>query len=249
MSDWLKGYIVGIIPGAGGDVATFVAYGQAKQTSKHPERFGTGIVEGVIAPESANNAKEGGALLTTLALGIPGSAIMALILGAFLILGLIPGPDMMTKHLDLSLSLLLATAVANVIGVVICLLVAPSLGKVATIPSRILVPLIMVIALAGSFAYRERFDDVIVAIIFGVMGLAMVRFGFNRPALLLGYILGGLFERYLLIANRAEGHLFFMRPISLALIFIIIALYASGPIKKLVQHWRGARKSKDNATE
>jgi TctA family transporter len=244
---WLRstiiGYIIGIIPGVGAMAATFIVYGQAKQTSKHPERFGTGIVEGVIAPESANNAKEAGALLTTLALGIPGSASMAILLGAFLMLGLIPGPEMMTEHLDLSLTLLLVIVVANLLAVAICFPAAPYLAKVAYIPSRILVPLVLVIALVGVFAFRELFNDVIVTAIFSVLGIAMRRFGFNRPALVLGFVLGGLFEKYIFIAYRVAGPLFFMRPISLTLIFIIIALFTYGPIKNLFQHRRGAKRA------
>jgi TctA family transporter len=192
---WLRstiiGYIIGIIPGVGAMAATFIVYGQAKQTSKHPEKFGTGIVEGVIAPESANNAKEAGALLTTLALGIPGSAAMAILLGAFLMLGLIPGPEMMTEHLDLSLTLLLVIVAANLLGIAICFPAAPHLAKVAYMPSRILVPVVLVIALVGVFALRELFNDVIVTAIFSVLGIAMRRFGFNRPALVLGFVLGG----------------------------------------------------------
>ncbi len=245
---WLRssviGYIIGIIPGVGGEAAIFVAYGQAKQTSKHPERFGTGCVEGVIAPESANNAKEAGALLTTLALGIPGSATMALLLGAFLMVGLIPGPEMMTTHLGLSLSLLLVIVVANIIAAGICLLAAPHLAKVAIIPARILVPLVTVIALVGTFAYQEMFNDLIIALIFTAVGLAMRRFGYSRPALFLGFILGYLFEKYLFIALGTAGPLFFLRPISLTLIAIIIGVLALGPIRNLFGHWfkKGVKK-------
>lgn len=244
---WLRstiiGYIVGIIPGIGAITATFIAYGQAKQTSKHPEKFGTGCVEGVIAPESANNAVTSGALLTTLALGIPGSATMALALGAFLMLGLIPGPEMMTKHLDLALTLQLVVMVSNVIAAAICFATASQLAKVAWIPSRILVPLILVIALVGVYAYREMFNDLIVAIVFGGLGLAMRRFGYNRPGFFLGFILGVLFEKYFFIALRVAGPLFFVRPISLTLIFIIIALFVYKPLKGLFQRRRGVQRA------
>jgi putative tricarboxylic transport membrane protein len=225
------GYIIGIIPGVGAETATFVAYGQAKQTSKHPERFGSGVVEGVIASESANNAKEAGALLTTLALGVPGSGIMALLLGAIYLVGLVPGPEMITRHLDLSLTLLLVVAVSNIVAVAICLPLAPYLAKMAYIPSRILVPLVLAIALAGVFACRELFNDLIICLIFCALGLVMKRFGYNRPALFLGYVLGRPFEEYFFIALQTEGPLFFLRPISLTLILMIIALFAVRPIK------------------
>ncbi len=246
---WLRssiiGYIVGVIPGIGSAVATFVAYGQAKQTSKHPERFGTGIVEGVIAPESANNAKEAGSILTTLALGIPGSSAMVLLLGALLMLGITPGPAMMKEHLDLSFSLLLLIIVANLIGSGICLLAAPRLAKIAIIPGNVLAPLVLVITFVGAFAYRGYFNDVIVTLIFGVVGLAMRKFGYNRPALFLGYILGLLFERYFFIALGVGGPLFFMRPISLILIVITIALLSFSPVRSMFNRWlkRGVRRA------
>ena len=236
---WLRssiiGYIVGIIPGIGGVVAMFIAYGQAKQSSKYPEKFGTGIVEGVIAPEAANNAKEAGALLTTLALGIPGSGVMAIFLAAFLILGLIPGPQMMTEHLDLSISLLLVVVAANVLGTSICMLGAPYLAKIAFTPSRVLVPLVWAIALIGAFAYRELFSDVIFALIFGLVGLAMKEFDYNRAALFLGFCLGSFFEKYLFISLDVAGPLFFVRPISLTLIFIMIGASTFRPVKRMLE--------------
>ncbi len=245
---WLRssmiGFIIGIIPGIGAMTGIFVAYGQAKQTSKHPEKFGTGIVEGVIAPESANNASQAGALLTTLALGIPGSAIMAILLGAFLMVGLTPGPAMLTEHLDLSLSLLMVLIAANLIAALICLLAGPHLAKISFTPARVLVPLVVVLIFAGSFIFQESFNDLIMLLIFTVLGLAMRRFSYSRPALFLGYILGFLFETYLFIALRGAGPLFFMRPISLTLIVIIIVLMCSSPIRRLLEHRfkRGVKK-------
>ncbi len=238
------GYVIGIIPGIGGVTAPFVAYGQAKQLSKHPEKFGTGIVEGVIAPESANDAKEAGALLTTLALGIPGSASMVILLGGMLMVGLTPGPDMLTEHLSLSLTLLMIVAVAGILEAVIPLLIGARLAKIATIPGAILVPLVLVAVFAGAFAYQQRFNDIITLVVFGVVGLAMKSRGYSRPALVLGYVLGFLFEKYFFLALRTVGPLFFLRPISLTLIFIIIALFAFGPIKGLVQHWSQGRVKK-----
>ena len=245
---WLRscviGYVIGIIPGVGAPTATFVAYGQAKQLSKHPERFGTGTVEGVIAPESANNAKESGALLTTLALGIPGSAEMVLLLAALLLLGQRPGPEMLTVHLSLSLSLIIVIAVANLLGTAICLFFAPRLTRVATIPARLLVPIVLVLVFIGAFAYEEQFADIGVLLVFGLLGLAMRRYDFSRPALFLGYVLGDLFEKYIFIAYYAIGPLFFLRPVSLSIIFVIIALFAVAPVRNLL-----ARRSKGGANQ
>ncbi len=234
---WLRssiiGYIIGLIPGVGASTAIFVAYGQGKQTSKYPEKWGTGIVEGVIAPESANNAKEGGALLTTLVLGIPGSGEMVILLGALMMLGITPGLQMMTTYLPLSFSLLQVLFIGSFLGAVICLLIAPYLARVSTIPARFLFPLVTIIVFIGAFAYHERFLDLATLLIFGMLGVAMRKYGFNRPAMLLGYILGDLFEKYLFIAYRADGPLFFMTPISLSIITITIALFCFAPIKSL----------------
>ncbi len=243
---WLRstiiGYIFGVIPGVGASVAVFVAYGQAKQTSKHPELFGTGIVEGVIAPESCDNAKEAGSLLTTLALGIPGSLTGAMYLGAMLMMGLIPGPEMITKHMDLSLTLLIVVAVSNIIAAGICFALAPHMAMIARIPGRVLVPTILVFIFAGCFAYRGYFEDIIVMVIFSVIGVAARRFGYNLGGFAIGYILGGVFENYLFISLQIGGPLFFLRPISLFLIFILIAFFAYSPLKNAFRIKRGEPK-------
>ena len=237
----LIGFLVGALPGTGASPATFMAYGHAKQTSKNPETFGKGNVEGVIAPESANNACESGALLTTLALGIPGSPIMALLLGVMTMQGLIPGPEMLTKNLDLSITLIWVIAVSGVLGIAICLPLAPRLSRVAFIPGSLLAPIVLVFALTGAFSYHARFEDVLVTVLFGVIGLIMRRLDYNRPALLLGFILGPIFEKFFFIALKADGPYFFMRPISLALIVIIIAVIAIGPLKALVKGVKSRR--------
>lgn len=243
---WLRstiiGYIFGVIPGVGASVAVFVAYGQAKQTSKHPELFGTGIVEGVIAPESCDNAKEAGSLLTTLALGIPGSLTGAMYLGAMLMMGLIPGPEMITKHMDMSLTLLIVVAVSNIIAAGICFALAPHMAMIARIPGRVLVPTILVFIFAGCFAHRGYFEDIIVMVIFSVIGVAARRFGYNLGGFAIGYILGGLFENYLFISLQIGGPLFFLRPISLFLIFILIAFFTYSPLKNAFKIKRGEPK-------
>jgi putative tricarboxylic transport membrane protein len=152
---WLRstliGYVVGIIPGVGAQVATWLCYGHAKQTSKYPEKFGTGVVEGVIAPEAADNAKEAGALLTTLSFGLPGSGVMTLIMAAFIMVGVTPGPSMISDHLPLALTLLMGIALANIIGGIICLLGAPQLSRLATVHFDFLFPSVLIISLAGVY--------------------------------------------------------------------------------------------------
>jgi len=237
------GFIVGLVPGIGGTAATFISYGQAKQISKNREDFGTGCVEGVIAPESANNASASGALLTTLALGVPGSAAMAVLLGAFEMLGLIPGPEMMTKHLGLSLTLLLVIVIANFIAVLICLALAPYVSKVTIIPAHILFPLILSIVFIGAFIYQELLFDVVVLLVFSGIGLVMTKFGYNRPALLLGFILGDLFEKYFFLSLGLGGALFFLRPTCLVLILITIGALTFEPLSKIVRRKKGVGKA------
>jgi putative tricarboxylic transport membrane protein len=238
------GYVVGIIPGIGAGVATWVAYGQAKQTSKHPEKFGTGAVEGVIAPEAADNAKEAGALLITMALGIPGSAIMALLLAAFLMVGVTPGPGMMIDHLPLALTLLLGIALANIIGGVICFLAAPQLVRVASVHLDFLFPAILMAVAIGVYVATLSPMDFITLLVFGLLGLAMRKFGYSRPALLLGFILGGLFENYSLLSIKLYGPLFFLRPIPLALLVITIILLNYPNIKRAISGLRGRPKGR-----
>jgi putative tricarboxylic transport membrane protein len=243
---WLRsaviGYFIGLVPGIGAISATFIAYGQAQASSKHPEKFGNGAVEGVIAPESANNASVAGSLMTLLALGIPGGATAALLMGAFLMLGLIPGPEMMTEHLDLSLTLMFVIIIANLLAAIICFLASSTLTKIAHVPSRILAPLVLVIALVGVFAYREIFSDVIVTLICAMVGLAMREFGYNRPALFLGYILGFVFEKYLFISLAVSGPLFFVRPISLSFIIISVGVLCFGVMRGSFHRRQGAKK-------
>ena len=236
------GYIIGVIPGIGAEVAAWVCYGQARQTSKHPDKFGTGIVDGVIAPEAANNAKEAGSLLTTMALGIPGSAIMAIFLAAFLLVGVTPGPRMMVEHLPLALTLLLGIAVANIIGGVICLFAAPYLVRVASVHLDFLFTGVLIVALAGVYVATLSTMNFIVALAFGLFGLVMKRYGYSRPALLLGFVLGGLFENYSLLSIKIYGPLFFIRPISLTLFAIMILLLNYPNLMKVLPRLQGRLK-------
>jgi len=216
------GTIIGIIPGVGAEVATFICYGHAKQTSKHPEMFGKGTVEGVIAPESASNAKEGGALLTTLAFGIPGSAAMALLLGAFLVVGITPGPKMLEQHLALSFSLAWTSIIANVISSIILLIFARQFVKVTFIDVRIMAPFILVFATIGAYSVGGNMFDVVTAFLFTIVGYGAKHLGYNRAAMILGFVLGNLAETYFLISLNSYGAGFFLRPISIILIIITI---------------------------
>ena len=226
---WLRcsiiGYIVGIVPAIGGNAAMFVAYGHAKQTSKRPEEFGTGRVEGVIGPESANNASAAGDLLTTMAFGIPGSAVMALLIGGFLMVGVTPGPSMIKNSLPLVFTLIIGIAVANALAGIMCLLLSPQLIKVSFIRLEYLFVVICSVVFIGAFVSKLALLDVVVAISFGVLGFVMKRLGFSRESFLLGLVLGDLFEFYLTRSLKIFGPTFFMTPTSLAIFACVILVF------------------------
>ena len=215
------GYIIGIIPGVGAATAIFMAYAHAKQTSKHPELFGTGIVEGVIGPEASNNSGDAGGLLTTMALGLPGSASMGLLLGAFVMVGVTPGPRMLVDNLPLGFTLLLAIALANIIAGAICFICAPYLARVAFVHIDYMFPIILVVVTVGAFVMEGEILDVVVAFAFGLVGLIMRRSDYSRPSLLVGFVLGDLFEYYMTNSLKLVGPRF---PISSVVCLILIIL-------------------------
>jgi TctA family transporter len=212
------GTFIGIVPGVGGNVAPWVAYGVAKQISKHPEKFGTGCVEGVIAPEASNNGKEGGALLTTLALGIPGSAGMALLLGAFLMVGLDPGPMFLKEHLDLAFSMASTLIFANFLGTGVMMALSKKLSAISYIRGSMLGPIILVLCVFGAYCASNDLWDIPFFFIFGALGVVMKAYHYNRAALFLGFVLGVMAEKYFGLSLSTYGPLFFLRPISLAII-------------------------------
>ncbi len=200
------GSSLGAVPGIGASVIDWIAYGHAARTERGAsETFGKGDVRGVIASESSNNAKEGGALVPTVAFGVPGSASMALILGAFLIHGLVPGPEMLTKRLDVTYTLVWSVAIANVIGAGICFTFANQLAKVALVRIGILAPVVLAITYIGAFQGSRQWGDIWALLIFGLIGWIMKRLRWPRPPLILGFVLGGLVERYMFISVERYG--------------------------------------------
>ena len=216
-------------------MATFTAYAHAKQTSKNPEEFGTGRVEGVIAPEAANNAKEAGSVLTTLAFGIPGSTEMVILLGAFLMVGIVPGPGLLLDHLELSFTMMLTIIVSNIVATILCFLIAPYLLKLTSVHPRYLFPIILCIIFVGVYARSETLLQIILVVIFGLLGFFMKRFDYPRPAFALGFVLGGLFEYYLHQSIMIGGSLFFLRPISLGLIALTIGVLCLDPVRSALK--------------
>lgn len=221
---------MGIVPGVGGAVASFVAYAMAKRTSKNPESFGKGNVEGLIAAEVSNDSKEGGSLLPTVAFGIPGSPDMAVVLGAFILHGLEPGPLLLRDHLDVVVTLALGLTFCQIIGSVIVVFVAGYIARLVTIQSRFLAPAILIFCLGGAYSIRQNIWDVFMAVASGIFGYFLKRFGFPVIPLLIGYILGNMTEKAFhqsLMMSYGSYKVFFSSPISIILIVFIVFLILS----------------------
>jgi TctA family transporter len=223
----VMGTILGAIPGIGSAVIDWIVYGYAKRSEKNADQsFGHGDVRGVIAPESANNAKEGGHLLPTIAFGVPAGASMTLLLGAFLLHGLTPGPDMLGRNLDVTYSIVWSLTLANVIGGTICVFGAKYLAKVAELRHEILLPLVMPIVFIATFQATRSWGDLYFLLGFGVIGWIMKQLGWPRPPMVLGFVIGEIFERYLFLSNEIYGNAWLLRPIVIGIGLIIAwALY------------------------
>jgi len=231
------GSVIGMMPGVGGATAPFVAYAAAKQTAGDPDSFGSGRIEGVIAPEASSNAKEGGALVPTLALGIPGSASMALLLGAFIILGLQPGPEFLVKHLDLAFGAAMILAFGNVASSFLMFLLSKLLIHITRVPGHALAPMLLVLVTIGCYSAENNPIDVLFVFAFGGLGVVMERFGYNRPALLLGFVLGETIERYYQVSVSAYGAAFFMRPISITIIAAALLCMLWPKRRRILKYW------------
>lgn len=217
------GAVIGMIPGLGGSAAAWMCYGHAVQSSKTPERFGKGAVEGVIAPETASNAKEGGSLLPTLFFGIPGSSGMAVMMGAFLILGIQPGPAMMTQNLDLVWTLIWALVVGNIIAVTFLLFVTRWVALLTFVNGAVIVPFILVLVAVGAYANEGQWENLVILMIISFIGWGLMRYDWPRAPFVIGLVLGKIAEESLHKALGLWGASFFTRPLSLVLIALILA--------------------------
>ena len=222
------GTLIGAIPGMGGSVVDWIAYGHVVQTSRDKSQFGKGDIRGVIAPESANNAKEGGALMPTLLFGIPGSGSMAVFLGGMVLLGIEAGPSMVTTDIDLTYTIIWSLAVANVMGAGLSLLLSGPIARLTRIRFSLLAPfMIMVISFAAFQATRDM-ADLWVLLLFGIIGLFMKRFGWSRPAFLIGFVLATQAESYLNMAVQFYEWRMFLRPgVLIILALSLITIYFS----------------------
>jgi len=235
------GSAVGAIPGLGSAVVDWFAYGYALNTLKDAKKtFGQGDIRGVIAPESANNAKESGALLPTIAFGVPGSASMALLLGAFMIQGIVPGPSMLTENIVLTYSMVWSIAIANIVGAGLCFAFSGQFAKIATLRYTLIVPAVLIIMYIGAFQANRAWGDVYTLLIFGVIGWTMKQMKWPRPPLVLGFVLGSIVEQYLYISVRRYGIDWIGRPV-VAVAFGLTALILIRALLQVVRAEGGFR--------
>jgi putative tricarboxylic transport membrane protein len=232
------GFFIGILPGAGSTIASFLAYAVEKKVSRHAEEFGKGAIEGVAAPEAANNAASAGAMVPLLTLGIPGSGTTAILLGGFLMWGLRPGPLLFEKNPDFVWGLIASMYIGNVMAVVMNLAFVPAFVWALRIPYNVLMPLIIVFCITGAYSLNNRVWDVGLMLVFGVLGYVMKKLDYSPAALTLALVLGPLAERALrqsLIISDAGLGIFFLRPIAAVLTSAAIVAVAIPAARTLWQ--------------
>lgn len=227
----LRGGIIGtgfgVLPGAGGPVASFFAYAIEKKVGKNPDIFGRGAIEGVAAPEASNNAAAQAAFIPTLTLGIPGDAIMALMLGALILNGIQPGPAMLSQHSDLFWGLVASFWIGNLLLLVLNIPLIKVWVKILAVPYGILYPAIIVFACIGVYSINNSMFDVYTLIAAAVLGFLLMQFGFSGAPLLMGFILGPMIEvnlRRALLVSGGDPMIFLQRPISAVLLSVTLLL-------------------------
>lgn len=220
----LIGTLIGTIPGVGGAAANFIAYFQAAQTSKNPEKFGTGDVRGVIASEASNDAKDGGAFIPTLGLGVPGSAAMAVLFGAFILHGIQPGPFLFRDRLDIVTIVIVSLLVSNFITSTIGILGAKQFLKITRMDVNILGPFIIGIAFFGAYAINNNVYDMYITVIFGFLGFLMIKINMSRVPMILGLVLGPIVEsNYFRSLQIGDTHMILINSnLSMLLMLLVI---------------------------
>ena len=243
------GTLTAIIPGMGAATTQWLAYAHAVQSSPNKERFGKGDVRGVLGPGAANNSTLGGSLITTIAFGVPASVIMAILLGAFIIQGIVPGPDMLLPppkgHLDLTFSFVWVIIISNVITVGICFLFLKPLASVTQVRGGIIIPIILVLIYLGAFAEKNAFEDMVIVIFFGALGWVMEKLEWPRPPVLLGLVLGPLAENRLFLSTDNYGLAWMHRPGVLG----IFALTLFGIFYPMIKERRRAKEKAASQNE
>ncbi len=243
------GTFTAIIPGMGAATTQWLAYAHAVQSSPNKERFGKGAVEGVLGPGAANNSTLGGSLITTIAFGVPASVIMAILLGAFIIQGIVPGPDMLLPppkgKLDLTFSFVWVIIISNIITVAVCFLFLKQLARVTQVRGGIIIPIILVLIYLGAFAEKNAFEDMLVVLFFGGLGWVMEKMEWPRPPVLLGLVLGPLAENRLFLSTDNYGRAWLGRPG----VLIILAVTLIGIVYPIIKSKREERGKSASETQ
>ncbi|WP_199796394.1 tripartite tricarboxylate transporter permease [Ectopseudomonas mendocina] len=225
------GSFFGTLPGTGPSIAAFMAYAVERRVAKQPERFGKGAIEGIMAPESANNAADQTSFIPTLALGIPGSATMALMLGALMIHGIAPGPQLMTEQPSLFWGLVMSFWIGNVLLVI---LNVPLIGlwvRLLMVPYKLLFPAVLMFICIGTFSVNNSYFDVLLVVLFGAIGYGMRVLGFPAAPMLLGFVLGPMMEEHFrraMLLSRGDFSTFIDRPISAAVLGLTVLVLLLG---------------------
>jgi putative tricarboxylic transport membrane protein len=238
----LLGTVIGMVPGVGGTTANYVAYFQAEKSVSDSESFGAGDIRGVIASEASNDAKDGGGFLPTLGLGIPGSASMAVLLSAFLLHGIQPGPLMLQNNMDIFAVILLSLVISNILTSVLGLSLARQLARVTLIPISVLAPVVITIAFVGVFTVNNNIFDLFVTLGFGVLGLGMARMGMSRVPMVLGIVLGPIAQQAFLRSRQISNgsySIFFADPMSIVLLLLTVVSLFLPFLKPLIKSWTG----------
>lgn len=222
----LIGLIVGIIPGTGAAIASWISYGQAEQWSKNPEEFGQGSSEAIVAVSACNNAVTGGALIPTMTLGIPGSGTTLVIMTALMINNIQPGPSMFSNYMQESYTIFTSLIVSNILMFGLGIGAFRLFSRTTSVPTRNLVPIIALFCLTGSFAFRGMIFDFFLALVFGVFGWLLKKYGYSTPAFLLSLILGRIAENNFIWSMQLGGLSLFLRPVAMILIVLTVATIA-----------------------
>ncbi len=238
------GFIVGVLPATGATIASFLAYIVEKKVSKHPEQFGKGAIEGVAGPEASNNAAAGGAMVPMLALGVPGSGTTAIILGALIMFGIRPGPELFEKNAALVWTVIASMYIGNVILLILNLPLAGVFAQLLRVPYPYLYPPILALCVAGVYTQANSIEDVWMLLGFGVLGWLMMRYDWPAAPMILGLVLGVIFEnslRQALTLSHGGIGIFFTRPISAFLLICALAAVLAPLILKITQSRKTAR--------
>ncbi len=240
------GIVVGILPGAGGDIGAWFAYGQAKKASKHPEEFGNGSIEAICASETANNAVTGGSIIPLITLGIPGSTVAAVLLGALIMHGLTPGQSMFGKNVTTTYTIIIGFIAANILMGLIGMLICRQVIKITKVSDAILVPVIVVLSTIGSYSINNRISDVYMMLAFGLIGYLFKKAGLPTAPIILGLLLESTgeqgFKNAILMAKDTPVLLYYLqRPASLVLILLIVATVIVPAIQSAVKAVRNRR--------